>query len=123
MGIGPGYRSSCSCTSTVVYKERPGNPNPTNFKIEKLGEVGDWVYTEVRYPDCTNFEGLKVLVFYKVPAEDIMRAKEIDPHFCDNTHIKPIARFEPTEFGKMLAWQMVKSGGEFKGYERTLWQD
>lgn len=97
--------------SFSCYSAEPlNNPDPKKFNIEKIAGIGEWVYAEIRYPDCTNYEGLKILVFYKVKIEDIMASKEIDPHFCDNNHIKPIARFEPSELGKFLAWNLVKGG-------------
>ena len=80
------------------------------FFIFNLLGIGDWVYVEVYYPECANYA---VLVYYKVKLEDISNAKELDPHFSDSNAIKPIARFAPTELGKLLALHLVKSQGEF----------
>lgn len=83
------------------------------FFIFNLLGFGDSVYVEVYYPGYLNYESNKVLVYYKVKPQDISNAKELDPHFSDGNAIKPIARFEPTELGKLLALHLVKSQGEF----------
>ena len=87
--------------------------NIKEFKITTICAFGDWVYVEVNYPGCANYEGNKILVYYKVKPADISNAKEIDPHFSNTNAIKPIARFEPTEYGKLLALHLVKSQGDF----------
>ena len=86
-----------NCTS-VVYRDRiiNLNPNPKNFKIEKLLELEN-TYAEIHYPDCTTFEGLKVMVFKGKVAEK---------------GLSPMARFEPTEYGKWLGVQLAKGAPE-----------
>lgn len=55
----------------------------------------------IKYPNCTNFEGEKILV-YQVLSEQELRSKtSIDPHF--NEDLKSVARFQPTEIGEKLA--------------------
>lgn len=104
MGIGLGSR----CRGTVSQGRIVNlNPNPKNFKIEKMIELEN-TYAEVRYPDCTTFEGLKVLVFKGRVAEKLLAATEIDPHFDNAGMLSPIARFEPSEYGKWLAIQITK---------------
>ena len=77
-----------------------GNPNPSNFKILRHKEIGRFSVVMVKYPDCTNHEGKKVLVFENVSVEAIMNLNAIDPHFCDSSnHPSPIARFVPTSIG------------------------
>jgi hypothetical protein len=58
---------------------------------------------EVRYPDCSNFEGLKVLVYdgVETAAMEIASGK-CDPHFAESG-VSPIARFRPTAEG----WDMA----------------
>jgi hypothetical protein len=54
---------------------------------------------EVLYPDCTNYEGRKILVLYGNKAA-LLSTTHLDPHFCDGPHdLKVFARFEPTEDG------------------------
>ena len=102
MGCSIGF-SSCSCSSEkvvekIVYRDRPlPNPNPKNFEIKRLYEIGPFVVVWVRYPDCTNYEGNKIMI-YEAKEGDIRSLKTLDPHFCEN-HLSPIARFEPTERG------------------------
>lgn len=53
----------------------------------------------IRYPDCTNYEGLKILVFEKgTKLEHLLNQGMIDPHF-GTEGIHPIARFVPTKDG------------------------
>jgi hypothetical protein len=53
----------------------------------------------IRYPDCTNYEGRKIVLFENVTEEQIKKLKFIDPHFCNGDHIAPIARYVPTSQG------------------------
>jgi len=90
--------------SNTVYVSM--NPNPKNFEIIKLIELEN-TYVEVFYPDAKSYEGNKVLVYKGRMAEQIMSAKELDPHFSE-TGLSPIARFAPTIEGKCLAMQLTK---------------
>lgn len=103
MGIGLGKR--CGGYQTAI-KYVSMNPNPANFKIEKMLELEN-TYVEVFYPDAKNYEGNKVLVFKGCVAQELMAAKEIDPHFSD-AFLSPIARFKPDFYGKWLAMQITK---------------
>lgn len=100
------FKKSCYGVKTET-KYVSMNPNPKNFKIMKMIELAN-TYVEVFYPDAKNYEGLKVLVFKGHCAEDIMAAKELDPHFSESS-LSPIARFAPTEEGKFLAMQLTKT--------------
>ena len=114
------FCSSCDCNDYLGIKNNReqvmkrsdgvGQPNPNNFVIEDMHTVQKgsqlWVIVALHYPDCTNYEGRKILVFYGVTTKTIMNAKVLDPHFCDNprhTGPIPIARFEPTDRGKHMA--------------------
>lgn len=76
------------------------NPKPNNYTILNAITVsGRYLILKIKYHDCINYEGIKVLV-YECTYDDIKKQKLIDPHFCDdNNYISPIARFEPTEKG------------------------
>lgn len=77
------------------------NPNPSNYEIQRHLHIGKFLIIQIKYLDCINFEGVKILVF-KTTIEKLMCQKNIDPHFCDNKKfISPIARFIPTKEG----WQ------------------
>ena len=59
---------------------------------------------KINYPDCTTFEGNKVLMFNNVSIDDILLQKDIDPHFSSSVkYIHPFARFEPTVHGWKIA--------------------
>lgn len=82
------------------------NPNPRNFKIEKMIELEN-TYAEIRYPDAKNYEGYKVLIFKGHVAEQLMNAAEIDPHFQEEG-LPLIARLKPDFYGKWLGMQLAK---------------
>jgi hypothetical protein len=91
------------------------NPDPKCFQVKRHVTVGDGLVVEVHYPNCTNYEGRKVLLYVGVTIVELLRQGSIDPHFCDNTaYYSPIARFEPTETGWALAEHvagLVRKGG------------
>lgn len=114
--------SSCSCKSSISTKYAPSqytaptrkklakrkrklpNPNPSNYEILEVKEIGKWCVAKIKYPDCANYEGIKILVFKNASEKEIRAAKFIDPHFCENgDHLNVIARFKPTCFGMELA--------------------
>ena len=86
-----------------VPKKLP-NPDPTNFKIERMVRLGDFHLLLVHYPDCITFEGFKVLVYHKIDAKKLLAQKSLDPHFSKSKRfISPVARFEPTKRGSAMA--------------------
>lgn len=93
-----------------VFVDLP-NPNPENFTIERVQRAGSYVCALVHYPDATNFEGRKVIVFNDTTEEDVTGTEVLDPHFAEDGNI--IARFRPDEEG----WQDALSYADFKaGY-------
>jgi len=99
MGLRLGI-SDCRCDS---------DPDPMKFEITTLNVVGNFIIATINYLNCTNFEGKKILVFEGVSAKEIRSLRTIDPHFCDDDHISPIARFEPTNKGLCLAFAMANT--------------
>lgn len=96
MGININY--STSSFDTPESKPQP-NPDPSNYSIIMLAEISGYTIVKIKYHDCVNYEGVKILVF-KCSADEILKQKVIDPHFSDNEEfISPIARFEPTVNG------------------------
>jgi hypothetical protein len=76
------------------------NPRADNYKILKYKEIGDNLILIIKYLDCTNYEGKKILVFKNVSLKKIMNQGLIDPHFSENkNYYSPFARFEPTKKG------------------------
>ena len=91
-----------------VEKVLNPNPNPHNFKVQQTLQLGKLTIAQVVYPDCTNYEGNKILVF-ELTAEQVRDMKVIDPHFSRIApHLSPIARFVPTERGWEMALNFAK---------------
>ena len=106
--MGVGIRVS-SCNERVVIPV-PGNPNPRKFRIVRVQAVNGFTLAEVHYPDCSNYEGRKILVFAGVSPAKVRALTSIDPHFCDDAaHASPVARFEPTLRGWEFALAFAKS--------------
>lgn len=85
------------------------NPNPRNYHINKLYEYTNGYVMDISYPNCTNYEGRKILVYrgyIEDHSADFMRYG-IDPHFCEVPYA-PIARFIPTEKGLEMAKKVAK---------------
>lgn len=80
-------------------------PQANNWKVVKARETGRFLILQLNYPDCTNYEGNKILVFKDVTLVDLVNQRLIDPHFFkDSKYKSPIARFEPTPNG----WRMAE---------------
>lgn len=101
----------------IEYRDRPAepaeklpNPDPANYEIVLAEEVGRFLVLKIHYPDCTNYEGNKILVFEGIKPLDLLRQKLIDPHFFVNKKIaSPIARFVPTPEGWNMAIRFAKA--------------
>lgn len=89
---GNSYKSNDPVLST--------NPNPDEFKVTKVEQHGKLYLSIVIYPNCTNYEGKKILLTRKDPR----LFKKLDPHFTKDHTLNAglIARFEPTVEG----WKM-----------------
>ena len=136
MGIGPGSRSSSQLPRREWYpsgpwingvrpdevtapepkvrkrKDKPpaGNPNPSNYKIVGADERHGYLVVKIQYPDCSNYEGNKILVF-KGTLIELVNQKWIDPHFFEaNPDFKsPLARFVPTDEGWEMALLLIEA--------------
>jgi len=73
-------------------------PRPDNFIIVDVVEINNNLVATVKYPNCTSFEGKKVLVFKGMTVNDLRKIKLLDPHFSLKG-LSPFARFVPTEEG------------------------
>lgn len=75
------------------------NPKPNNYDIIRSIVINEYLVIEIKYPDCINFEGKKIMV-YRCELKDLVKQKLIDPHFSESKkYYSPIARFEPTNEG------------------------
>lgn len=101
------WRSSPNPPSSELDHIKPSPPNPYVFQVERQVSMAGWTILMVRYPDATNYEGRKILVYHH-PIQVVLEQKKLDPHFCDEQGcISPVARFEPTEQGWMMAGWFV----------------
>lgn len=95
--------SAGTASMPVEAPRAAGNPNPHRFTVFRFECVGKAVVAEVIYPDCTNYEGRKILVFASATTFSRLISKGVmDPHFTKDRS-SPVARFEPTERGWGLA--------------------
>ena len=86
-----------------------GMPNPKNYSIVKSLQVGNNLVLLLHYPDCNNYEGRKILVYRDVHLTDLIRQKEVDPHFSEEKgYSSPFARFEPTDAGWSFAVRLAE---------------
>ncbi len=77
--------------------------NAYHFDIVKYRQFGRILVVQIIYPDCTNYEGNKILIFNDCHINIIQCRKGIDPHFVENSNYELLARFQPTEKG----WRMA----------------
>ena len=100
-------RSSYDRRTQYVRSSSP-NPDPKNYKILRYKESNAGLLVEIKYPDCTNYEGRKILLYAAgTTLLDLVNQGSIDPHFSNNKKFKsPIARFEPTTAGWRMGLKM-----------------
>jgi hypothetical protein len=97
----------------VVHKHETtrrgsGDPNPKRFELIRRRQCGPNLVVELRYPDCNNYEGRKILVFRNTSWTDLAKQGEIDPHFSNIKKMRsPFARLEPTSHGWRLAVRLA----------------
>lgn len=78
------------------------SPNPSKFTVEQVIQGKDLHLVIAKYPDATNYEGTKVMV-YKGAYKEISTR---DPHFYEDEG-SPIARFKPSAEGIGMAVSLV----------------
>lgn len=82
----------------------PPNPNPLNYKIKSFKKIGNYLIVEVNYPNCTTFEGNKILIYENISLDDLIRQMRIDPHISDKTDIHyPIIRISPNKIKEAIS--------------------
>ena len=80
------------------------NPDPQKWTIKKSLQIENFLIIYVNYPNCTNYEGNKILVYVNLCISDLYAIGKIDPHFSDKKpQFSPIARFVPNEEGWAMA--------------------
>lgn len=105
MGLGPNW-STCSCCPGP-REER--FPDLTQYTVLDHMDVGPGCIVLVRYHNCVNFGGNKLLVYLKhwIDIDGLL-----DPHFCHGDHDSPFARFEPTMAGAQAAKHLLERLGD-----------
>lgn len=78
------------------------DPNPENFKIKQIREIGKYLWVLVNYPNCSTFKGDKILIYRNVTRNRIKLYARLDPHFSE-TGLSPVARFRPDSDGVELS--------------------
>jgi len=81
------------------------NPNPKKFEITNIIEANDYLFAIVKYPNCTNYEGKKVILFENITKAELLAMNTLDPHFFPENKI--IARFKPSTEGIKLAYKTM----------------
>ena len=115
MGLGIGFSSGddgCITYSTTTTPARDGNPNKYRFELVRRLDFPKAdrkvSVVEINYPDCFNYKGNKILVYAdSAVLDEGLKSKCLDPHFLNN-ETSPVARFEPTEIGWILALSLAK---------------
>jgi hypothetical protein len=105
------WKSSSSLDNSSNKSNKSNNrpdPNPSNYEILRYEQIGEYLIIEIKYFDCPNYEGKKILIFGGISIKGLMCQEQIDPHFSDNKNFySPMARFEPTETGWKYAKQFA----------------
>ena len=88
--------------------EKLPNPDPKHFSVMDFLQAGRHLIVKVVYPNCTNYEGVKIMVYANMEWEVFSKLTKLDPHFS-KLELSPVARFEPTNRGWALAQHMCIS--------------
>ncbi|MFA7219152.1 MAG: hypothetical protein WC119_01330 [Synergistaceae bacterium] len=109
----------CNCIPTVSdSKIDKRNPDPYKWEVIRSSQIGQFLLVQLKYPNCTNYEGEKIMVYKNVVLTELVSQKTIDPHFSNNKkYHSPIARFLPTDEGWRMAQDFVDSQLNLKGYD------
>ncbi|TRZ48934.1 MAG: hypothetical protein D4S01_09490 [Dehalococcoidia bacterium] len=92
-----------SCSGAPTNPEAVA-PNPSRFTIQKYVKFHNAYVLRVHYHDCTNYEGIKVMVY----DGQYQERNELDPHF-NTCSTSPLARFKPTHRGWAFALAFAKA--------------
>lgn len=97
--------------SSSPYATPNSNPSPDRYNIKDSKVIGRCLILEVNYPDATNFEGNKIMVYKGFSScGELLKAcsGKLDPHFS-KSNVSPIARFAPTDEGRRLAEYVARN--------------
>ena len=106
--LGIASQSNEDFSGILPPKKDSVNPNPFNFQVTKRQDKGDFSLLEVKYPNCTNFKGNKILLL-KRNGIKLENLKCLDPHFLEeHGNVEIFGRFRPTEDVWKLGLQMLE---------------
>jgi hypothetical protein len=112
MGIGRKYSVSGrrkSGSPSNVSRIRLGEPQAHRFEILSMEQIGSNVVGIFRYPDATEFKGIKIVVYRDVTVQKVAASSKLDPHFLKkSSHPTPFARFVPSSDGHRAARELAK---------------
>lgn len=54
---------------------------PFNFEPIDSYQFGNYLAVKVRFPDCTNYEGTKIMVYENITISDLYAPSVLDPTF------------------------------------------
>lgn len=101
-----------------IRRRKAETPDKCKFEIVDIHRIKDDVVLSVRYPNCAlcSYEGTKIMVFLGVKEADIVKWREIDPHFRDPDKRRlpteappPVARFPANDQGWKDAINYLKT--------------
>jgi len=103
MGLSPFKRCSTNYSSSAFPAP---NPDPKRWCLLICEQFDHGYVLKVRYLDCTNFEGIKIMV-YRGNFRGERTVKHLDPHFTPGDD-SPIARFKPDAEGFKMARDLAR---------------
>jgi hypothetical protein len=83
------------------------NPDPYNFEVKDIKKIGNYLWVLMNYPNCTEYNGDKILIYKDISLDRFIKLTRIDPHFRDSIY-SPIARFKPDKRGKILSLKFCR---------------
>jgi hypothetical protein len=110
--------SSGNCSPSYTKKsETTPNPNPHRFTIKEIWSSGHASILWVNYPDCTTFNGDKIMVYCGLYWDRLLEKKALDPHFIIDDMNYPLVRFRGNHHGLEWAKSFVESALLTSGQE------
>ncbi len=76
-------RRERQAAETRIRELQGRTPNPDEFSVEEVEQVGPHLVLKARYPGCVrcDFDRCKVMVYLDVDLKAVIRWRRIDPHF------------------------------------------
>lgn len=98
--MGVSCRNTCHTNESAIAP----NPSPDNWVLISKYYAKNGYVLKVKYYGCTNFEGIKILVYRGA----FIEREYLDPHFTSDEN-SPIARFKPTDEGFQMALDLANT--------------